>query len=44
MEQPNELTVTGGPFKEEKYMFQQLHFHWGSKNKQGSEHTIGGKR
>ena len=44
VEKPNGLTMTGGPFKEEKYQFHQLHFHWGSKNKQGCEHTIDGKR
>jgi len=44
VEQPNELIMTEGPFMEEKYKFLQLHFHWGSKNKQGCEHTIEGKR
>ena len=44
VEQPNELIVTEGPFMQENYKFLQLHFHWGSKNKQGCEHTIEGKR
>ena len=26
------------------YQLLQLHFHWGSKNGRGSEHTINGKR
>ena len=26
------------------YAFAQLHFHWGSNSKKGSEHTITGKR
>ena len=39
---PNALTVTGGPFKDETYNFIQLHFHWGSDDTQGSEHTVGG--
>jgi len=40
----NNFTFTGGPFGAETYQFLQLHFHWGSTNDQGSEHTIGGKR
>ena len=25
------------------YSTQQIHFHWGSRNNQGSEHTVNGK-
>jgi hypothetical protein len=25
------------------YVFSQFHFHWGSKDDKGSEHTVGGK-
>jgi len=39
---PTALTVTGGPFGNETYNFIQLHFHWGSDDTQGSEHTVGG--
>lgn len=31
--------LSGGPLKS-KYQFEQLHFHWGLKNNEGSEHTI----
>ena len=44
VKQPNSLILSGGPFKEDKFQFQQLHFHWGSANDQGCEHTIDGKR
>jgi len=40
----NVFNFTGGPFGEETYQFLQLHFHWGSNSKKGSEHTIKGKR
>ena len=40
----NVFNFTGGPFGEETYQFLQLHFHWGSDSKKGSEHTIKGKR
>ena len=31
--------LSGGPLKS-KYQFEQLHFHWGLNDKEGSEHTI----
>ena len=36
------FTIRGGPLNDE-YQFAQLHFHWGSNNEQGSEHTIDGE-
>uniref|UniRef100_A0A1L8EG56 carbonic anhydrase n=2 Tax=Haematobia irritans TaxID=7368 RepID=A0A1L8EG56_HAEIR len=37
--------ISGGPLpKGEKYEFVNLHFHWGSNNDVGSEHTIDEKR
>ena len=36
------LSMTGGPFGDDIYNFNQLHFHWGSDNEQGSEHYING--
>ncbi|XP_064110885.1 uncharacterized protein LOC135218483 [Macrobrachium nipponense] len=36
-------TVQGGPF-ETPYKFFHYHFHWGSPDTNGSEHTIDGKR
>ena len=35
---------SGGPVGKDVYQFLQFHFHWGSKDKQGSEHTVDGKR
>ena len=40
---PNDLKIREGPYGEEDYQFLQLHFHWGSVDEQGSEHTINGK-
>ena len=37
------LNITDGPFGNETFSFNQLHFHWGSKINQGSEHCIDGK-
>lgn len=31
--------LSGGPLKS-KYRLEQLHFHWGLRNNEGSEHTI----
>ncbi|KFM74434.1 Carbonic anhydrase 9, partial [Stegodyphus mimosarum] len=39
----DKLYFTKGGF-DDKYMFLQLHFHWGSDSKKGSEHTIDGER
>ena len=40
---PNNFTIKKGPYGDEEYQFLQLHFHWGSIDSQGSEHTINGK-
>lgn len=37
------LTLSSGDL-EDNYIFAQLHFHWGSVDTQGSEHTIDGNR
>jgi len=37
------IGVSGGPLKEKWFLFSQMHFHWSSKNDDGSEHTINGK-
>jgi len=39
---PNNFTIQGGPYNGEVYQFLQLHFHWGSVDTRGSEHTING--
>ena len=41
---PNTFTIRDGPYGSEEYQFLQLHFHWGSVDSQGSEHTINGTR
>lgn len=33
--------LTGGPLKD-SYVFSQIHFHWGSDEREGSEHTVRG--
>lgn len=35
--------ITGGPLIQEKYIFEQLHFHWGQTDECGSEHYLNGK-
>lgn len=36
--------ITGGPFEdEERYVFEQMHFHWGQSNDNGAEHEIDGQ-
>ena len=35
--------MSGGPLSN-SYQLLQLHFHWGSNDSQGSEHTINGER
>lgn len=35
--------IYGGPLKD-KYVFSQIHFHWGKTALEGSEHTIDGNR
>lgn len=32
--------ITGGPLGDNVYLFEQLHFHWGENDTQGSEDTI----
>ena len=36
--------ITGGPLKNEKYIFEQLHFHWADSDHVGCEHTFDGCR
>lgn len=36
--------VTGSALFDDVYMFQQFHFHWGSKNTIGSEHAVFGQK
>jgi carbonic anhydrase len=35
--------MSGGPLESE-YSFSELHFHWGSTDDVGSEHTVGNVR
>ena len=35
--------LTGGPLGDSKYKLQQLHFHFGCENDEGSEHTVNGE-
>ena len=44
VDMPNTFTIRDGPYGGEEYQFLQLHFHWGSVDSQGSEHTINGTR
>ena len=45
---PNDFTMQGGPLmlndENNTFQFLQLHFHWGSTEDQGSEHTVEGRR
>lgn len=34
--------LSGGPLKH-KYRLEQFHWHWGSANNKGSEHTVNGQ-
>ncbi len=34
------LVASGGPLGEDQYQLENFHFHWGSNDAQGSEHTI----
>ena len=36
--------LTGGPLGDQKYIFEQLHFHWSDHDNSGSEHTVEGGR
>ena len=43
----NDFTMHGGPLpldEDGRFQFLQLHFHWGSNDYQGSEHTVNGTR
>jgi carbonic anhydrase len=35
--------ISGTAFKNDIYLFEQLHFHWGGSIRRGSEHAIDGK-
>ena len=43
LDDPGEQTLSGGPLNATNALM-QFHFHWGSTNNQGSEHTIDGKK
>lgn len=36
--------ITGGPLNDQKFIFEQLHFHWADHDSSGSEHTVEGGR
>lgn len=40
----HEVYVSGGNLPSKVYRLVGIHFHWGSNDKQGSEHTVDGKR
>ncbi|XP_015588446.1 carbonic anhydrase 2 [Cephus cinctus] len=40
MEDSNNVRVSGGPLGHETYVFEQLHFHWGKNDLEGSEDLI----
>lgn len=40
MEGPKDALVTGGPLRNKTYAFDQLHFHWGENDDEGSEVKI----
>uniref|UniRef100_A0A336LJS0 Carbonic anhydrase n=1 Tax=Culicoides sonorensis TaxID=179676 RepID=A0A336LJS0_CULSO len=42
-EQGEEVSISGGPLTDE-YILQQFHFHWGSTDNHGSEHTLNKRR
>lgn len=35
--------IIGGPLNQ-RYLFEQLHFHWAEKDTEGCEHTLEGKK
>ena len=43
MDESNGASISGGPLNE-SYTLAQFHFHWGSKQDQGAEHTVDGHR
>jgi carbonic anhydrase len=36
--------LVGGPLKNDKYIFEQLHFHWADQNTKGCEHIVDGQQ
>lgn len=42
---PEQPYIIGGPLAaHEKYIFEQLHFHWADTDESGCEHTLEGKK
>ena len=41
---PDDVGVLSGGPLEGEYKILQLHFHWGSDDSRGSEHTLNGER
>lgn len=39
-----QVAISGSALNGQKFIFAQLHFHWGSYNQVGSEHTVDGYR
>ena len=37
-------TISGGPLGDKTYVLDHFHFHWGSSDERGSEHTVDGKQ
>ena len=44
VERPSDAGILWGGPLEQTYKLLQLHFHWGTKDSQGSEHTFNEKR
>ncbi len=38
------LVVSGGPLGDDHFCMENFHFHWGSMDAQGSEHTVNRRR
>ena len=38
------MTISGADLPKDDYAFWQFHFHWGTANAPGAEHTINGMR
>lgn len=41
---PHQPYIIGGPLRDEKYIFEQLHFHWADTDESGCEHTLEGNK
>lgn len=39
---PHQPYIIGGPLGKDKYIFEQLHFHWADTDESGCEHTLQG--